>query len=246
MTEKELLLKKNSYKFEDLLVLMDVLRSKDGGCPWDAEQDHRSIRNSFIEEVYEAVEAIDDEDDVHLCEELGDVLFSVVFHAAIAKSEGSFDIDDVLNGICRKMIHRHPHVFGQVVAHDSQTVLKNWDEIKKEEKSQRSQADVLRSVSRTLPSLMRAQKLMKKCEKLGHDKSTHTQSWLTHKQAVLDQLQQIEALQGERRSVSDQLGELLLSVVGLCSDCDVDAEESLYFACNRFIDSVEKESETKC
>ena len=86
MTEKELLLKKNSYKFEDLLVLMDVLRSKDGGCPWDAEQDHRSIRNSFIEEVYEAVEAIDDEDDVHLCEELGDVLFSVVFHAAIAKS----------------------------------------------------------------------------------------------------------------------------------------------------------------
>ena len=131
MTEKELLLKKNSYKFEDLLVLMDVLRSKDGGCPWDAEQDHRSIRNSFIEEVYEAVEAIDDEDDVHLCEELGDVLFSVVFHAAIAKSEGSFDIDDVLNGICRKMIHRHPHVFGQVVAHDSQTVLKNWDEIKR-------------------------------------------------------------------------------------------------------------------
>ena len=120
---------------DDLLVLMECLRAPDG-CPWDREQTHRSIRQCFLEETYEALEAIDTENAALLEEELGDVLFQVVFHAQLEKEKNSFAFDDVVDGVVRKMLLRHPHVFGDVTVGGTGDVLRNWDAIKKEEKGQ--------------------------------------------------------------------------------------------------------------
>ena len=127
------LLEKKRYDFDDLVTVVEVLRS-DVGCPWDREQDHKSLRKGFIEETYEVIEAIDTSDPVLLREELGDVMLQVVFHAQIETEAGVFNIDDVSNDICVKLIHRHPHVFGDVVAEDAEKVLENWEQIKSDEK----------------------------------------------------------------------------------------------------------------
>ena len=124
---------KDCYKFEDLLRIMEILRAPDG-CMWDREQDHHSIRRNFIEETYEVCEAIDDEDTEHMKEELGDVLLQVVFHTQMEKEKGTFDIDDVADGICKKLIFRHPHIFGNVEVASSEEVLRNWDDLKRKEK----------------------------------------------------------------------------------------------------------------
>lgn len=158
---KKILLKKERYSFDDLCEIIDILRAPDG-CPWDREQNHKSIRKGLIEETYEVVEGIDSDDNKIMCEELGDLLMQVVFHAAIADDEKAFDIGDVCTGVCEKLIYRHPHVFSDVSVNNSEEVLKNWDELKKKEKGQKSKSDVLQSVARSLPSLMRAQKLSKK------------------------------------------------------------------------------------
>ena len=124
---------KDCYKFDDLLRIMEILRAPDG-CMWDREQDHHSIRRNFIEETYEVCEAIDDEDTEHMKEELGDVLLQVVFHTQMEKEKGTFDIDDVADGICKKLIFRHPHIFGNVEVASSEEVLRNWDDLKRKEK----------------------------------------------------------------------------------------------------------------
>ena len=160
--------KKDKYTIEDLLEIMKILRAP-GGCPWDREQDHHSIRASFIEETYEAVEAIDTDNTELLKEELGDVLLQVVFHSRIEEEAGRFNFDDVADGICKKMIVRHPHVFGDVTVENSADVLKNWDEIKKKTKSQKTQTEVLQSVSPALPALMRSAKVQHKAAKVGFD-----------------------------------------------------------------------------
>ena len=125
---------KDNYKFEDLVDIVSILRSENG-CDWDKEQTHKSIRKGFIEEVYEAVEAIDTENPELLCEELGDVLLQVVFHARISAEDKEFDIDDVCDGICKKLIYRHPHVFGDVKVKNSAEILENWDTLKKNGKT---------------------------------------------------------------------------------------------------------------
>lgn len=157
---KETLLAKENYNFDDLVEIVDILRAP-GGCPWDMEQTHKSIRKGLIEETYEVIEGIDKDDTDIMKEELGDLILQVVFHASI---DDKFDIDDVCDGICKKLIYRHPHVFADTVAKTSDVVLKNWDELKKKEKGQKSKAEVMQSVSPALPSLMRAQKLVKKSE----------------------------------------------------------------------------------
>ena len=159
---------KESYRFEDLLQIMEILRGENG-CPWDREQTHASIRRNFIEEVYEACEAIDNEDNTLLCEELGDVLLQVVFHAHMAQSEGAFTLDDVCDGVCKKLILRHPHIFGSVQVSGSAQVLENWEEIKKKEKNQKSTAQAMDQVAKTLPALIYAEKIQKKARKAGFD-----------------------------------------------------------------------------
>ena len=152
------LLSKERYGFEDLVLVVEVLRGE-GGCPWDREQTHKSIRKDFIEETYEVIEAIDTEDPVLLREELGDVMLQVTFHAQIEREEGRFDVSDVTNDICKKLIHRHPHVFGELKLDNSADVLKNRDKIKGVEKQRITLTDKLRSIPPMLPALMRAQKV---------------------------------------------------------------------------------------
>lgn len=159
---------KDCYKFDDLLRIMEILRAPDG-CMWDREQDHHSIRRNFIEETYEVCEAIDDEDTEHMKEELGDVLLQVVFHTQMEKEKGTFDIDDVADGICKKLIFRHPHIFGNVEVASSEEVLRNWDDLKRKEKHQETDTQALESVAKSLPSLIRAEKLQKKAAKVGFD-----------------------------------------------------------------------------
>lgn len=158
--------KKSRYDMNDLLEIMKILRSPDG-CPWDREQTHRSIRRDLLEETYEVADAIDRGNSESLCEELGDLLLQVVFHAQIAAENGEFDFSDAVDGVCRKMILRHPHVFGDVSANSTDEVLKNWDAIKRLEKDIKSPAEELDAVAHTLPALMRAAKLSSKCTKLG-------------------------------------------------------------------------------
>lgn len=157
---------KETYSIEDLLAIMRILRGENG-CPWDREQTHQSIRNNFIEETYEAVEAIDNSDPVLLEEELGDVLLQVVYHAEMEREAGRFSFEDVADGICQKLIQRHPHIFGDVVAGTTDEVLDNWDEIKKKTKGQTTYTDTLKSVPKVFPSLMRAAKVQKRAAKSG-------------------------------------------------------------------------------
>ena len=160
--------KKEQYNFNDLLRIMEILRAPDG-CMWDREQDHRSIRRNFIEETYEVCEAIDEEDTEHLKEELGDVLLQVVFHTQMEKEKGVFDINDVADGICKKLIYRHPHIFGDVKAGSSEEILSNWDDLKRKEKHQETDTSALASVAKSLPGLIRAEKIQKKAAKVGFD-----------------------------------------------------------------------------
>ncbi len=223
---------KQSYNFDDLVNIMKILREP-GGCPWDAEQTHESIRRNFIEETYEAIEAIDKQDCELLCEELGDVLLQVVFHAQISEDTGDFTIEDVCDGICKKLIIRHPHVFGDVQADTSEQVLDNWDAIKMQTKKQTTQAQALDSVSHALPSLIRAHKVQHKARKCGFDWPDVT--------GALDKLsEEIEELRtaiqnGDASQCSEELGDVLFSAVNVSRFINVDPEQSLGLACDKFI-----------
>ncbi len=162
---KEELIKQEHFSMKDLEKILLILRAPDG-CPWDRAQTHKSLRNHLIEESYEVCEGIDQEDDKLLCEELGDVLLQIVLHSEIAKERGAFDLDQVIDGISKKMIHRHPNVFGDVKIRD-QDQKKLWDEIKKKEKGERSLSDTLSRISTALPALKRAEKILEK----GKDKT---------------------------------------------------------------------------
>ena len=159
---------KSAYTFDDLRQLVACLRAPDG-CPWDREQTHGSIRRDFIEETYEAVEAIDRDDPALLCEELGDVLFQVAFHTRIEEERGRFTMEDVLTGIIRKMLIRHPHVFGETEVSSTGEVLRNWESIKNAVKGVWSKTETLRLVPETFPALMRADKLLKRADQAGAD-----------------------------------------------------------------------------
>ena len=164
----EYLLSKDNYSFDDLVLIVTILRSE-GGCPWDMEQTHKSLRRDFIEETYEVIEAIDTDNPALLREELGDVMLQVVFHADIEREEGRFDISGVASDICAKLIHRHPHVFGEVKVSDADEVLRNWDKIKGVEKQRVTHTDKLRSIPPMLPALMRASKIAGKAFKDGYE-----------------------------------------------------------------------------
>ena len=153
---------------EDLVRIIRILRGENG-CPWDRVQTHASIRMDMLEEAYEAADAIDKKDMKNLCEELGDMLMQVVFHAEIETEQGGFTMGDVIQGICEKMIYRHPHVFGSGKADTAEEVLINWEELKKKEKRQETQTEVMQSVPEALPALIRARKVQKKAADVGFD-----------------------------------------------------------------------------
>lgn len=154
------------YDFNDLVKIVKLLRAP-GGCPWDREQTHESIKRNLIEEGYELIEAIDGGNPRKMADESGDLMLQVVFHAVMGKEAGEYDIDDVTDAVCRKLIHRHPHVFGDVNVSGSGEVLRNWDAIKRGDRSQTTVSEEMRGVSEYLPALMRAEKIQKKAEKAG-------------------------------------------------------------------------------
>ncbi|MGI6403899.1 MAG: nucleoside triphosphate pyrophosphohydrolase [Oscillospiraceae bacterium] len=217
--------------------IMELLRSEKG-CPWDREQTHHTIRSNFIEETYEVVEAIDNEDTELLKEELGDVLLQVVFHAQMEKEAGSFDFSDVCDGICKKLILRHPHIFADEKAGTSQEVLRNWDAIKRAEKHRDTVADSLKSVPRPLPALMRSAKVQNRAAKCGFDYPDPAMA-LGDLRSEVDEL--TEALeQGDRQAVEEELGDLLFSAVNVSRLMQIDPEQALTKSCDKFIRRFEQ------
>ena len=221
---------KSSYGMEDLRNIVRILRSE-GGCPWDREQTHESIRREFIEEVYEVIEAIDEKSPEHLREELGDVLLQVVFHARIEEEQGRYDLDDVADGICKKLILRHPHVFGDTRVSGSAEVLQNWDKIKRVEKHQSTVTSSLESVAKSLPALWRAEKLQKKAAKAGFD-------WVSVEGAmdkIDEEAGELREVLSDRDRAAEELGDLLFSCVNVARFLKVDPEEALRAASDKFL-----------
>lgn len=223
---------KDKYTVEDFRRLMALLRGP-GGCPWDAEQTHESIRSNVLEEAYEVAGAIDSGDTENLKEELGDLLMQVLFHARMEEEKGNFDLDDVADAACRKLIFRHPHVFGTAEAGDTQAVLRTWDEAKKAEKGQKTTADAMESVTPALPALWRAEKIQKKAAAVGFE-------WPDVSYAMLKLREETEELgegiaAGDRDNMEEEVGDVLFSAVKVARFLDVDPEKALHRACAKML-----------
>ena len=216
------------HDFEFLVRLMDRLRSPDG-CPWDREQDYSTLRGYLLEECYEVVQALDDQDEDALGEELGDLLFQIVFLSRIAKERGRFTIDDVVRGIAEKMVRRHPHVFGEASAADSDEVLRNWEAIKRREKAstggRRQDESVLSGIPAALPALQKAERLGTKAARVGFD-------W-QRDEDVLDKIEEElgefrQALRsGDPAAIHEELGDVLFALAMLARRREIDAEKAL-------------------
>ena len=230
--------RKQRYGWEDLLTIMHLLRAPEG-CPWDREQTHQSIRRNFLEETYEALDAIDRNDIPGMCEELGDVLLQVVFHSVMEEEQGRFTADDVVDGVAKKMVFRHPHVFGTVEAGDADGALTAWEKQKREEKGQKTAADSLDGVARSLPALMRAEKIQDKAKKAGFD-------WPDISPALdklSEELGELKTAAAQGSNVEEELGDLLFSAVNVSRFVKVDTEEALNRATDKFIGRFRKVEE---
>lgn len=227
--------KQDSYNVYDLARIVSILRSP-GGCPWDGEQTHLSLRRNLLEESCEVIEAINEENPAHLQEELGDLLLQVVFHADMEKDAGRFTLDDVADGVCKKLIFRHPHVFGGVQVSDTDEVLVNWEELKRQEKHQESYTDTLNAVARTLPGLWRAEKVQNKAKKAGFD-------WKDRGPAMdklSEELAELKEAIAQDANVEEELGDLLFAAVNVSRFVGVDPEEALNGATEKFISRFAK------
>ena len=212
---------------ERLHEIMTRLRDPLNGCPWDREQDHKSIRRDFLEECYEAIEAIDTANPVLLREELGDVLLQIVFHSTIEEEEGRFDFYDVVSDVAEKMVVRHPHVFADTKADTAEEVLTNWDQIKRETKQQKSDREVLNSVSPAMPALMRAQKVRKKAAKMGAE----TGDVVSLQEKICAGVQA-----ASEENAAELLGTALFDMTELARKLGVDAEQALFETCRAYIE----------
>ena len=229
---------KDRYTMQDVLDLMKILRSPEG-CPWDREQTHESIRSNFLEETHEAIEAINNGDVAGLREELGDVLMQIIFHAQMEEEAGHFTFDDVLTELCKKLIVRHPHVFGDVQANDAAAVLKTWDSVKRATKGENTtQTDLLRNVPRSLPALMRAEKVQGRAKRVGFDWPDISGAW----DALTGETDELEAAiaSGRPEDIEEELGDLLFSVVNVSRFVNVDAEQAITRATDKFIARFER------
>jgi tetrapyrrole methylase family protein/MazG family protein len=206
----------------------------EGGCPWDREQDHHTLKKYMVEECYEAIEAIDNDDLDALCEELGDVLLQVVFHAQLEAEVGVFTVDDVIARIVDKLIRRHPHVFGDLSVEDSDEVLRNWEQIKKSEKGEGWRKSALDGVPVGLPALMRAMEISKRAVKVGFE-------WEKMEDVLAKMEEEVHELRealsvGNKPEIESEIGDLLFTVVNVARWQKVDPEEALRRMVNRFSD----------
>ena len=231
---------KKNYNVDDLVRIMEILRGENG-CPWDKEQTHDTIRNNFLEEVYEVCDAIDRQSVVDMKEELGDVLLQIVFHTQIEKEQGSFDLEEVADGVCKKLILRHPHIFGDVKADTSEKVLDNWDKIKMQEKGQESYTDTLKSVPNAFPALMRAAKVQKRAAKANFDWEDIYEPLMKVGEELSELEEAIE--NGCPNSIYEEFGDLLFAAVNVSRFLKIDSEQALNSATDKFIDRFEKVEE---
>lgn len=218
---------KESYDLRDFVALVSYLRSPNG-CPWDQVQTHESIRRNFLEETYEACEAIDAGDLVHMREELGDVLMQVLFHTDIEREAGHFDIDDVADAACKKLVYRHPHVFRR-----DEPDAPDWDTMKQRERAQTTTAEAMDSVARSLPALWRCDKIQAKATKTGFE-------W-PDVHAALDKVDEetrelrAAVASGDTEAIGDELGDLLFAAVKVARFAGIDPEQAAHAACEKFI-----------
>ena len=226
---------KRRYDWEDFLRIMRLLRSH-GGCPWDAEQTHQSIRRNFLEETYEALDALDRDDPVDMCEELGDVLMQVVFHATIEEERGRFTMADVVDGVAQKMVYRHPHVFGTVHVDNSDQVLVNWEKLKRTEKGQASTADAIEAVPHTLPALWRAEKVQKKAAKAGFDWDDPLRALDKLEEEVRELRAAMESGKApeDPHGLREELGDVLFMAAKIGQMTGTDPEDALHRSCDKF------------
>ena len=227
-----------SEKLDKLINIIAKLRAPDG-CKWDREQTHRSLKQNFIEETYEALDAIDADDMVHLKEELGDVLLQVVLHAQIAKEEGAFSIEDVAEGISQKLIHRHPHVFGDVKVTSTQEILDNWEKLKKEEKPHRKSA--LDGIAAALPALFAAYKISKKAVKVGFE-WPNIESLYECINSEFDEFREA-VKENNQAHMEDEMGDILFAVVNLARWYKINPELALLNANKKFTKRFRKMEE---
>jgi MazG family protein len=209
-----------------------------GGCPWDREQTHASLRNDLLEEAHEVIEAIDNRDDAHFCEELGDLLLQVVMHSQMAAEESRFDFDQVARGIGEKLIRRHPHVFGEKKLGDTEAVLKQWDEIKRAEKNTHRDASILDGISPALPALMRAEKVQKKAARVGFDWDD-LHGVIAKIREEISEIEEAVASQ-QSSALEEEIGDLLFSVVNLARKAKIHSEVSLHQATGKFTRRFQK------
>lgn len=227
------------YKnLEELINTVRILRSENG-CQWDREQTHQSLRPNMLEEAYEAVDAIDNDDMKHLKEELGDVLLQVLLHAQIADDEKAFNIEDVAKKLNEKLIRRHPHVFGDVKVSSTKEILENWDTIKKEEKSHRT--SVMDGISKSQPALMSAQKISKKAVKTGFEWDCEE----TLYECIFSEINEFKQAcrQEDKERIEEEMGDILFAIVNLARWNKLDAEQALLKANKKFIRRFKKMEE---
>jgi len=218
--------------FAELVRIMERLRGP-GGCPWDREQTRQSIKPYVIEEAYEVAEAIEDDNIDELRTELGDLLLQIVFHAELAREEGLFTIEDVIGAITEKMIRRHPHVFSDTEVKDSAEVLRNWARIKAEERKDHEDRSHVAGVPRAMPALLRAHRLSEKASRVGFDWENAGEVFDKVHEEVAE-LQAAVAL-GDPTAVEAELGDVLFALTSLGRHLDVQAEDALQRANDRFI-----------
>lgn len=219
-------------QFDEFVEVIRMLRSENG-CPWDKEQTHESLKPCMIEEAYEVVDSIDKKDIANLREELGDVLLQVVMHSVIAEEQKEFTIEDVIQEVSDKMVHRHPHVFGTTKVSNSEDVLKNWEQLKQEEKKETTISESIQRIPIALPANIRATKVQKKAAKVGFDFANYEEVL----GKVYEELKELEEAKeiGDDCKIEEEFGDLLFSIVNLSRFLQINAENSLTNATNKFI-----------
>ncbi len=221
---------KASYNINDLIMLVRILRDPDYGCSWDKEQTHQSVRHNFVEEVYEVLDAIDNGNTEMLCEELGDTLLQVCLHTEMEYEKDNFDFDTVCDGICKKLIFRHPHIFSETVANSTEEVLKNWEELKRTEKGHADKAAAIEGIARSLPALMYSKKLHKQLfEKTDAE---------TALKVISERTAELSSIIESGQDSAETIGKLLFDVVGLARTLEHDPELALMSIAEEYKNSL--------
>jgi len=218
--------------FDRLVKIMETLRAP-GGCPWDAEQTHQSLVKNLIEEAYELADAIDADESEYIMEELGDVLLQVVFHSTLAKEAERFEVADVINYLCDKLVYRHPHVFGDTKVSDAGDVIRNWDRLKRKENGKAKRESILSGVPSSLPALLYALKIQSTASRVGFDWERPDEI----REKIDEELAELSAAMDDEnsRDIADEIGDILFSVVNLARKLDIDPEAALRRSNRKFV-----------